>query len=152
MKKIIISIISLVIACISYAQNGQSALPKGEKQLNVGLGFNTSGFPVYVGMDFAVHNNVTVGPSLKIRFNDDNNTSLILVGRADFHWNQLMGIPSNWDFYTGGNLGGKFNDGFYLDIGLQIGGRWYFNDNLGLNLEFGGGRGFGSLLGLSIKL
>ncbi len=143
----ILSILSFTIM----AQSGQSALPKGNKQLNLGLGFNTNGFPIYAGLDFAVHNNVTLGPVLKVRF-DDNNTSVILVGKVDFHWNQLMGIPSNWDFYTGGNLGAKFNDGVYLDLGLQIGGRWYWNGKMGLNLEFSGGRGFGSLLGISIKL
>ena len=152
MKQILILSTILFLGLSTTAQNGQSALSKGENQLNVGLGFNTSGFPVYVGMDFAVHNNVTVGPMLKIRMNDDDKTSVILVGRADFHWNRLMGIPGNWDFYTGANLGGRFRDGIYLDLGLQIGGRWYFNDKLGLNLEFGGGRSFGSLLGLSIRL
>lgn len=133
------------------AQSGESALPRGNKQLNLGLGFNTHGIPIYAGLDFAVHNNVTLGPLVKIRF-DDNNTSVILVGRVDFHWNQLMGITSNWDFYTGGNLGARFRDGIYLDLGLQIGGRWYFSDKVGLNLEFGGGRGFGTLLGISIRL
>ena len=133
------------------AQSGESALPRGNKQLNLGLGFNTHGIPIYAGLDFAVHNNVTIGPLVKIRF-DNNNTSVILVGRVDFHWNQLMGITSDWDFYTGGNLGARFTDGIYLDLGLQIGGRWYFSDKVGLNLEFGGGRGFGTLLGISIRL
>lgn len=152
MKQILFFSTVLFLGLSSMAQNGQSALPMGNNQLNVGLGVNTSGFPVYVGMDFAVHNNVTLGPMLKVRIKDDDNTSVILLGRVDFHWNQLMGIPGNWDFYTGGNVGARFNDGFYLSLGLQVGGRWYFNDKLGLNLEFGGGRGFGSLLGLSIRL
>lgn len=151
MKQIILLSLVFILTFGVYAQNGQSALPKGNKQLNVGLGFNTKGFPIYTGLDIAVHNNVTVGPMLKMRF-EDNNTSVMLLGRVDFHWNQLMEIPNNFDFYTGGNIGGRFNDGFYLDLGLQIGGRWYFNDKMGLNLEFGGGRGFGTLLGLSIRL
>ena len=151
MRKLLILSSFILLACPLFAQSGQSALPRGNNQLNMGLGFNTRGFPIYFGVDFAVHNNVTLGPLLKVRF-DDNQTDVILLGRADFHWNQLMGIPSNFDFYTGGNIGGRFGDGFYLDFGLQIGGRWYFSNNVGLNLEFGGGRGFGTLLGLSIRL
>jgi hypothetical protein len=151
MKRFSLITILGILSFTIMAQSGESALPRGNKQLNLGLGFNTHGFPIYAGLDFAVHNNVTLGPLLKIRF-DDNNTSVILVGRVDFHWNQLMGIPSNWDFYTGGNLGARFRDGIYLDLGLQIGGRWYFSDKLGINLEFGGGRGFGTLLGISIRL
>ncbi len=151
MKKILFISIFILSSLAMMAQTGSSALPRGNAQLNTGIGFNTHGFPVYFGVDFAVHNNVTLGPLLKIRF-DDNTTDIILLGRVDYHWNTLMGIPNNWDFYTGGNIGGRFNDGFYLDLGLQIGGRWYFTDKLGLNLEFGGGRGFGTLLGLSIRL
>ena len=150
MKRLnLIAILSMLSFTIM-AQSGSSALPKGNIQLNFGSGINTHGFPVYVGLDFAVHNNVTLGPLLKVRF-EDNKTSVTLLGKADFHWNQLMGIPSNWDFYTGGNLGGKLNDGIFLDLGFQVGGRWYWNNKMGLNLEFSGGSGFGTLIGMSMK-
>ena len=151
MKKILFIPVFLLLSIPLLAQTGQSALPRGNNQLNMGLGFNTNGFPVYFGADFAVHNNVTLGPLLNVRFNDYN-TEFFMLGKVDFHWNQLMGIRNNFDFYTGGNIGGRIGDGFYLALGLQIGGRWYFSDKVGLNLEFAGGRGFGTLLGLSIRL
>jgi len=127
-------------------------LPKGSKQLNFEFGINTSGFPTYMGMDFAVHNNITLGPLVKVRIKDHNDVSVYILGKVDYHWNKLMGIPGNWDFYTGSNIGGRFKEGLYLDLGLQIGGRWYFNKSMGLNLEFEEGRGFGILVEFTVNL
>lgn len=151
MKKLVLIPVLMLLTLTITAQRGESALPKGHQQINFGLGFNTTGFPVYVGVDFAVHNNVTIGPLLKMRF-EDNYTNFFLLGKVDYHWNSLMGIPSNFDFYTGGNIGARFHDGTHLSLGLQIGGRWYWSDRMGLNLELGGGAGFGVLFGLSVRL
>ena len=150
MKKLILIPLLVMLNMTVTAQQGNSALPRGHQQLNFGLGFNTSGFPVYVGVDFAVHNNVTLGPLLKMRFEDHYN-NFFLLGKVDYHWNSLMGIPANFDFYTGGNIGARFHDGTHLSLGLQIGGRWYWSERMGLNLEFGGGAGFGVLFGLSVR-
>ncbi len=150
MKKIKVLLGLLFITGFVLAQNGAAPLSKGEKQLNFGLGFSSHGFPVYAGMDFAVHNDWTVGPEIKLVFDDD--FRFAALGRVDYHWNRLMGIPSNWDFYLGGNIGFNIGDEFDLDLGLQVGGRWYWSDKWGLNLEFGGGTGFGSLIGVSMKL
>ena len=139
----------LIFGISLWAQTGQAPLSKGDKQLNFGLGFSSWGLPTYVGVDFAVHNDWTVGPVVKVVF--DDNMGFGALGRFDYHWNRLMGIPSNWDFYLGASLGFISGNDFDLDLGLQIGGRWYWNDRWGLNLEFGGGTGYGGSFGLSWK-
>jgi len=150
MKKIALLISILMITGTMFAQDGAAPLSKGDKQLNFGLGFSGRGLPVYVSMDFAVHNDWTVAPVVKVVIDDDFGFGLL--GRFDYHWNRLIGIPSNWDFYAGASLGFISGDNFDLDLGLQVGGRWYWSDKWGLNLEFGGGTGYGTSIGVSMKL
>ena len=150
MKKITLVLAMFLIAGSILAQDGEAPLQKGQKQVNFGLGFDSNGFPVYAGIDFAVHNDVTVGPMVKVKFDNDY-TTFSAVGRADYHVNRIMVIPRNWDFYAGGNLGFSVGNDFDVDFGLQVGGRWFWNEKWGLNLEFGGGNGFGTLLGLTVR-
>jgi len=144
---------TLIIAFIAFAVLGfsQSApLSKGGKQLNFGLGFSSHGIPAYVGMDFAFHNDWTAGPVIKVVIDED--VYIGALGRVDYHWNRLLEIPRNWDFYLGANVGFLSGEDNGLDLGLQLGGRYYWSDKWGLNLEFGGGTGYGTSIGLSMKL
>jgi hypothetical protein len=151
MKKITLLVASLFISFLMMGQEGAAPLSKGEKQLNFGLGFSSRGLPTYIGMDFAFHNDWTAGPVVQLIFDEDFGFGAL--GRIDYHWNRLLEIPSNWDFYLGANLGVISQDEFDFDFGLQIGGRYYWSDKWGVNLEFGGGNGYGSgALGLSMKL
>lgn len=141
----------ILSATIAQAQEGQAPLPKGGKQLNFGLGFTSYGLPTYLGIDFAIHRDWTLGPVVRIIFDEDR-SNFGALGRVDYHWNRLLNIPSNWDFYLGANVGVISSNDVDLDLGLQIGGRYYWNNRWGINLEFGGGTGYGSSLGLSVKL
>ncbi len=147
--------IVFLLFCIVYgmtnAQVGVAPLSKGEMQLNMGLGFNTEGIPMYVGMDFAIHKDVTLGPQINALFDDDD-PSLSLLARADYHFNYLLDLEREWDVYAGGNAGINFGEGDPLQLGIQIGARWYWSEKWGLNLEFGGGNIFGTTLGVSMKL
>ena len=139
----------LIVSGVLLAQSGQAPLSKGEKQLNMGLGFNSSGFPVYGGIDFAVHDDVTIGPQVNLLLDDDSSISVAF--RGDYHFNRLLDIPRNWDVYGGANAGIGIGNDVALELGLQIGGRWYWSDKWALNLEFGGGKNFGTTLGVSKK-
>ena len=68
----------------------------------------------------------------------------------DYHWNRLLNIPPDWDFYLGANVGVISGNDLDLDLGFQLGGRYYWS-NWGVNLEIGGGTGYNSALGLSLK-
>lgn len=149
MKKTLFLVLLMSILVSGFSQ-GQAPLSKGGKQLNFGLGSSSYGLPVYVGMDFAFHNDWTAGPVLKLVFDDDK-TGFAALGRVDYHWNRLLEIPSNWDFYLGANVGVISNDDVDVDLGLQLGGRYYWSEKWGVNLEFGGGTGYSSSIGLSLK-
>lgn len=152
MKKIITLIaLTFILSGLNAQGDGVAPLAKGERQLNFGTGFTNGGIPLYVSLDFAVHKDVTVTPEVHMRFDDDV-TGGIMV-KSDYHWNALIGIPSNWDFYAGARLGVNFwGGGSDVDLGIQVGGRWYWSEKWGLNLEFGGGTGYGTTLGVSMKL
>lgn len=156
MKKL--SIIVLVSVLSVLTVNGQSPTIKGNKQLNAGVGFSGWGVPLYVGMDFGVNKDITLGFEFSFRSLNENysntryNSSIIgISGNGNYHFNRILEIPSDWDFYAGLNLGYYFwqtpsnyigNGSSELGLGAQIGGRYYFSNNFGINLEFGGGNAF----------
>lgn len=166
MKKQILTIVMLIVTSAVFAQ---SPLPKGKAQLNAGVGISSWGIPVYLGFDFGVHPDISLGGELSLRSYNDNwkndryhHTVMGISGNANYHFNTVLNIPSNWDFYAGLNLGfynwnspkdydGSYNSG--LGLGAQIGGRYYFSDKVGINLEFGGGNAFsGGKFGITIKI
>jgi outer membrane immunogenic protein len=170
MVRITIYIISF-ISLLSYSQN---PLAKGQFDLNAGLGFSTWGIPFYIGADYGIHKDVTLGAEFSYRshthyWNGNKNypgmyyrhSSTGLLFNGNYHFNSLLDIPKEWDFYAGANVGLFFisdNRPDYIDVrgddyryygtslglGLQVGGRYFFTDRFGLNLEFGGGNVFSS--------
>lgn len=166
MKKLLLLGVFLVVAQFSF---GQYALSKGEAQINAGLGFSSWGVPVYAGFDVGVHPDISVGGEFSFRSYRDNyfgnryNHSIIgISGNGNYHFNTLLEIPEEWDFYAGLNLGFYFwnsdndypgNESSGVGLGAQVGGRYYFSERVGVNLEFGGGNVFsGGKFGVSIKL
>ncbi len=147
----------------------QYALNKGQAQLNAGFGLYSSGIPVYVGFDYGVHKDISIGAEVSFRTYNNNwnngnyrHTGLGLLFNGNYHFNHVLEIPLDWDVYAGANLGFFFwnspddyqgDDFSQVGIGLQVGGRYYFTETLGINLEFGGGNALsGGKVGISIKL
>jgi outer membrane immunogenic protein len=146
----------------------QYALPKGGKQLNAGLGLYSSALPLYVGLDYGVHKDISVGGELSIRSTSDrwgnSNYNLLGLGfliNGNYHFNSLLEIPKEFDFYAGLSFGfflwnhpngynGTYNNG--PGFAGQVGGRYYFNNRWALNLELGGGTSTGGKFGITYKL
>ena len=139
----------------------------GDQQLNFGLGnhgnsdFRSTG--VYVGFDYCVVEDLTIGGNLVINHWSDYGMSITVLTPAfvaDYHFNTLIGIPSEFDFYAGANIGlplyfGSSSGIGDLYLGLHTGGRWYWNDKWGVNLQLGLGilsSNTGGSLGLSMRL
>ena len=143
-------IAALMFVCgIVGAQAFRAPLQTGERQLNMGLGFNENGLPVYGGVDFAVHDEITIGPQATLVFDDD---PYMTIGfRGDYHFNRLIEITEEWDLYAGANAGVGIGTDDTLELGLQIGGRYYWNNKWGINMEFAGGNTFNAKLGVSMK-
>ena len=153
-KFLLITMLSLLMTGL-YAQGGGTApLAKGEKQINFGLGFSNHGLPIYGSFDIALHKDVTLTPAINLVLpfagHDDFGGGVMV--KADYHWNYLIGIPSNWDFYAGARAGVGFGGDVWPELGIQVGGRWYWSDAWGMNLEIAAGTGFGTTFGLSYKL
>jgi outer membrane immunogenic protein len=166
MRKTVLTIVLLIAATAMFAQ---SPIDKGQAQFNAGVGLSSWGVPVYLGLDYGVHKDITIGGEFSFRsFNDNwsshsyNHSIIGISGNANYHFNSLLNIPTNWDFYIGPNIGfyiwssptgyeGSHASG--LGLGAQIGGRYYFSEKFGINLEFGGANVFsGGKFGISLKL
>ncbi len=166
MKKITLLFLIIASSIITYAQN---PLPKGKAQINAGLGLSSYGVPLYFGLDYGVHQDITVGGEISFRSFSENykgigysQNVIGISGNGNYHFNTILNIPKEWDFYAGLNLGfylwntpnnypGSNSSG--LNLGLQVGGRYYFTQKVGINLELGGGNVFSSgKLGVTIKL
>ena len=169
MKKALLTLLVLVAFVTIFAQN---PVAKGQAQINAGIGLSSWGVPVYVGLDYGVHKDVTIGGEISHRsyrrkhHNHHYDHSVTGVsGNVNYHFNHVLNIPRNWDFYAGLNLGFYIwndnddwdddwgDDNSNLGLGAQVGGRYYFSNTVGINLELGGNNAFsGGKLGLSFKL
>lgn len=171
MKTIFALTLSTLLIAGWNVASAQYALPKGRTQLNAGLGLSSWGVPVYVGFDAGVHRDISVGGELSFRSYHDHykgndfryqHSIIGISANGNYHFNTLMEIPENWDFYAGLNLGFYFwnSDDDYpgdgssgLGLGAQVGGRYYFNDRWGINLEVGTASAFsGGKFGVTYKL
>ena len=115
-------------------------------QLNFGL--------IGLSYDIPVSKNIAISPFGGTDFELD---WLILGVKANYYFDELLGLPDAWDVYGGANsgfgIGINTDDDNDIDVGLQAGGRWFWNEKWGIYLEFGGGKlGPTGGLGLTMRL
>lgn len=158
MRKLFMTLAVLAVGTIAFGQR----LQVGEIQANAGLGLNSGSWstPFYVGVDYGIYPDITVGGNLGYATHtydygngfSNKGTWLSIVARGDYHFNTVLDIPNQWDLYAGLSLAynnfsyksewstgyGDF-DSSGVGLGLQIGGRYYFTDQWAVNVEFGGG-------------
>jgi outer membrane immunogenic protein len=162
--------IFLLLCISSISAFSQSPLEKGELQLNAGVGASGIGIPVYVGLDFGIAPDITLGADASYRSYNQSaagiryNSTIIGLGvNGNYHFNTVLDIPSEWNLYAGlgvgyfiwnyenSNFAGANASG--IGVGLQIGGRYFFSENFGLNLELdGGSTTSGGKFGITYKL
>ena len=166
MKKVIITILGVIL--LTSVVQAQSPLDKGGVQLNAGVGFSGWGIPVYLGMDYGIHEDITLGAELSYRRYHNNvigiefnHTVIGFLVNGNYHFNTLLELPDPWDLYAGLNVGFyswsspdnfKGTSGSGIGLGIQIGGRYYISEKVGFNLEFGGGNSVsGAKVGVTFK-
>lgn len=127
-----------------------SVFGQARKELNFGL--------IGANIEFPVHEDITIAPGLSTNF--DLNWLTIGV-RGNYYFDNAFGITDEaWDVYGGLGLGYSIYNGSDDDLnsdvnlGLQVGGRWFWNDKWGVYLELGGGitGGMSGGVGLTVKL
>ena len=104
----------------------QADLGKGNLQLNAGTGISGWGIPVYVGLDYGVTDEITVGGELSYRYDTSSYAIRANFGRfgeyrsdkityrhhtfgvftnGNYHFNRLLRLPRQLDLYAGASLG-----------------------------------------------
>ncbi len=174
------SVLFLVVAVlIGFSQLVKAqGFKEGGIDLDLGAGFTSSnGFmPVYFGGNYMIKDFLSVGAEMQFRIDYDNygpygsaydyhRSGFGFITRADYHFNQLLKLPEEFDVYAGIDMGIAFfgdyksndtdydwNDGddFYFLAGPHVGGRWMFADKFGLNAEFGGRSGDGAYMKVGV--
>lgn len=161
--------VAMLVFGISFLSNAQGFEPgQGFKQVDFGIGVSGWGIPIYAGADFAVNDNITIGPRVSYRrynygglASSFHYTIFNISFRGDYHFASLIeDLPQELDLYGGLSLGysvwGNDYKGPYADnlkdsrmfLAVQVGARWYFSENWAVNAEASGG----SLSGLDIGL
>ncbi len=119
---------------------------QAQRQLNFGI--------IGASFDIPVASAIAIAPFAGTDLNLDY---LNLGVKANFYFDELIGLPAAWDLYAGANAGfamwiGKDNGTSGVDIGLQVGGRWFWNEKWGIYLEFGGGHHSKGTAGLGLTM
>lgn len=146
--------------------NAQAPLEQGAIQLNAGLGTSGWGTPVYLGLDYGIAENFTLGAEGSYRNYESygiKGSILGLQANGNFHFGEAVGASEKWDLYGGLSLnyynwGGDFGKNKFVEttsfgVGAQLGLRYFFTDKFGINLEGGGGNATsGGKVGVTFKL
>ncbi|WP_304201180.1 hypothetical protein [Flavobacterium alvei] len=124
---------------------------QARKELNFGL--------VGINYEIPVHKDITIAPGVGTNFDLD---WINLGVKGNYYFDNAFGISdSAWDVYGGLNVGYSIYNGDNdldnssdLNLGLQVGGRYFWNDKWGLYLEIAGGNvsGMSPAIGLTVKL
>lgn len=134
--------ITLLLAFVAV---GLFANAQAKKQLNFGI--------VGASLEFPVSSAITIAPAVYSNLD----LSYLTVGvKANYYFDELFGINDSWDVYGGANagygLGIENGSSSEINIGLQIGGRWFWSEKWGVYVESGGGSVGGANGGVGITM
>ena len=111
MKKLIL-ICSIILFSFNNNAKAQNPIDVGQMQFNAGFGFSNYGLPIYVGLDYGIHPDITIGGEISFRSYSENHfgtkyghTIFGFSANGNYHFNTIMDIPDNYDFYAGANIG-----------------------------------------------
>ena len=143
MKKNLIKYVPLLIF-FSLLLLNDSLFGQAKNQISFGV--------VGAAWEIPVADDITVGPAA---FTDFDFHYLMLGAKANYYFDRIWNLSDDWDVYAGVNAGfaaplgeGRNSD---VNLGAQIGGRWFWSEQWGLYIEFGGGT-VGGIAGLGVTL
>lgn len=163
MKKIALTICALTIVAFSFGQKTQETkqsvnIDKSKLQFNFGVGVSTWGFPIYLGADYWITEEITVGLEASFRYRLLHEYGYIGGSvNGNYHVTKILQLPDNVDVYAGLSAGpyigfGKYFGGnFDFGIGAQVGGRYKINERMWVNAEVGGGTLSGGKIGITLR-
>ena len=154
MKKITLFFFAIFASFVINAQNGPATSGgAGDTGATKGLSIGLVG----VSYEIGVGEQFTIAPTA---FTDFDFNWLTLGVKGNYYFDKLFGLPAAWDVYGGANvgysmwIGSGINESNDVNLGLQVGGRWFWSDKWGVYLELGGGSvgGAGGGLGVTMKM
>jgi hypothetical protein len=172
MKKILVLFLSIFVISHTYAGNefpsGNRIPVNGNSFVSFGVGASSWGVPVYGGMEWMVHNEISIGGQVSFRSQGETiagssyqHNAFSAAARGNYYFNRLLQLRPPFLVYAGATLGfisvstsAQSSDGIDYDgnrgtgtfFGIQTGGAYFFNKHWGVNTEIG----FGNVIGLKI--
>jgi len=129
--------------------NAQAWTGKGDQKINAGLSVWGYGTGITGTYDYGLNGLISVGAGLNGYFSNykdnDNDNSVFIFGRLNFHLKDALQLPEKLDIYPGIDVGVVGSD---FGLGAHIGARYFFTERIGVFAEVGNN---GSL-GVSINL
>lgn len=129
--------------------NAQAWTGKGDQKINAGLSVWGYGTGITGTYDYGLNGLISVGAGLNGYFSNykdnDNDNSVFIFGRLNFHLKDALQLPDKLDIYPGIDVGVVGSD---FGLGAHIGARYFFTERIGVFAEVGNN---GSL-GVSINL
>jgi len=168
MKKLFVLVFFAGIMSSVFAQY---PLEQGRLQVNLGTGYTNQGIPAYLGADFGIAENLSLGIDGSYRFFNENfgntiykHSIITVLGNVNFHFNKMFKLRdhTSTDLYGGLSggyamaespalYGGSVETGAVF--GAQFGYRMFFNEKFGLDLQLNGMSSYiGARIGLTILL
>lgn len=158
-----------VLALVLITTNTNAQIMEKARNINAGIGTSSEGMPIYLGIDQEIFDHMTVGFSAAINSYEHtegeasfNQNIYSFSFNTNYYMGHMIGLPEEWNFYGGLNLGMIFyksenelgaDEHYGPGIGLQLGTRYFFTPDLAANLELGGGyTATGIRLGISYLL
>jgi hypothetical protein len=138
MKKLLIVCSMFLFAQTAFAQAWSG---KGDQKIQVGFNGWGYGTGITGTYDYGLSKMISIGAGANFFFDHNNNNNKYanddfgVFGRLNFHLQEPLGLPSNWDIYPGVDLGLLGDSGTYF--GAHVGVRYFFNQNVGIYLEAG---------------
>ena len=166
MKKMTLTLLALLMVGLSFAQEASEDkqkvdIDKSKLQFNAGVGLSTWGIPLYIGADYWLTDDITIGIEASVRYRLLYTYSYGYIGgsaNANYHAGRILELPDNVDVYAGLSAGPYLRVGSYysstslrINISGQVGGRYKLTDNLWVHAEVGGGTFSGGKIGITLK-
>lgn len=168
MKKILLLVF---FAGMIFSARAQYPLEQGRLQVNLGTGYTNQGIPAYLGADFGIAENLSLGVDGSYRFFNENfgnimykHSIITVLGNVNFHFNKMFKLRD----HTSTDLYGGFSGGYVMAespalynggvetsavFGAQFGYRMFFNEKLCLDLQVNAMSTYmGARIGLTILL
>ena len=146
MKKLLVTLMLTIFAQLFFAQAWNGA---GDQKVQIGLSGWGNGTGITGTYDYGVTDLISLGGGANLYFDNykDNNedNKFFVFGRVNFHLQDVLSLPEQWDVYPGVDVGVLGNT---FGLGVHLGARYFFNDKFGMFLEAGNN---GSI-GVSINL